>query len=154
MSFPLISYKNLDTWIPSTDADEIDVPNNVLTDMQGINFRNGYIETAIAPDTTTNPTEIQDDIDAGYELLSAKGFTHSSKGNTTVYILYKYDSAHLVKIWLTGAKPSDSRAMARVLIFSGISSTISTFIPANVVVSLHHIKHPLIKRRFIFIKAG
>ena len=102
MSFPLISYKNLDTWIPSTDADEIDVPNNVLTDMQGINFRNGYIETAIAPDTTTNPTEIQDDIDAGYELLSAKGFTHSSKGNTTVYILYKYDSAHLVKIWLTG----------------------------------------------------
>ena len=87
MNFPLIRHKDFKAWIPSTDIDEIDSPEGVLTEALNVDFRNGYIENSQNAVAVAHPTLIQDDITAGYELLSMKGFTHSDKGNTTIYIL-------------------------------------------------------------------
>jgi len=106
MNFSLIQHKGFEKWIPPSDIDEIDAPPGVLTKALNVNFRNGYFENSEAAIGVSHPTEIQDDIDDGYELLSIKGFSHSEKGNTTIYILYKSDvggpPTHLLKFWLTG----------------------------------------------------
>lgn len=102
VNFPLIRHKDFKAWIPSTDIDEIDAPEGVLTEALNVDFRNGYLENSQTAVVVAHPTDIATDISNGYELLSMKGFTHSDKGDATVYILYKYTTVHLVKIWLVG----------------------------------------------------
>jgi len=100
-NFPIIRYRGFDTWIPETDIDDIDAKGNVLTDVSNISFRNGYIENVHSPESVTLPANVQADIDAGYELLTTKGFTHSTQGYVAFYALYKLISGqHTLKFYV------------------------------------------------------
>lgn len=101
MNFPVQRLRDFQGWIPEIDADGVDMKQEYLADVENIDFENGFIRNAAAPTLDSLPTEITTLVSGGYEILSAKMFTHTSQGDCTVYVLYYYGGgSHFVRIFL------------------------------------------------------
>lgn len=91
-NFPLVRYKATDTWIPETDIDGTDANESILSEVNGIEFNNGFFENMQTLNGDSIPSNIQalleEPADPIYELLSVKSFRHSEQGYHTVYILW------------------------------------------------------------------
>lgn len=99
-NFPLIQYKNFEQWIPETDIDGIDAKPEILSSVSNVDFGNGFIETSKGRGSAVLPSLVSDDIRSGdYDLLSSKKFTHSAKGDNTVYVLWDKTSL-LLKVYI------------------------------------------------------
>ena len=101
-NFPLLRYRNFDTWIPEIDIDGTDAPVNILSDVTGFDFKNGYVSNNYTGTAVTLPSNIVTDIADGYDILSSAIFTHSTQGTKFVYILWKTASSSL-RIYLDNA---------------------------------------------------
>lgn len=88
-NFPLIRYKDIQNWIPETDIDGTDAPNNIISSIKNFDYRNGYIETSGSLESVSLPSNVQTQIDNGYNLLSFIYFTHSTQGLTSFAVLWK-----------------------------------------------------------------
>ena len=86
---PSARFTDIQGWIPESDVDGIDVGTKFLSDSSNIDFENGFLQVAYAPTLSELPSAISTQISAGYSIVSAKFFNHSSQGLCTFYVLYK-----------------------------------------------------------------
>jgi len=102
-NFPLVEFRNFDSWIPTTDIDGIDAKANIIADVSSMDFENGFIQNSFGSIKVVLPTNVSADISAGYSILSSKKFSiFYSDGlhNHTVYILYKGTTYHYLKVYV------------------------------------------------------
>ena len=97
---PRTRIKDIKGWIPESDVDGIEAPENILADVENVDFKNGFINCAIKPSSMSLPSGVSASVLDGYEILSVKHYRHSSRGECFFYLLYKYDSAHLYKYYI------------------------------------------------------
>ena len=97
-NFPKITFKNLEGWIPESDADGVDVDSKYVSDMHALRFGNGYVENNVSIETLTLPLNVSTLITNGYDLKSSFNFTHSTQGEVTIYVLYKSSAISTEKL--------------------------------------------------------
>ena len=92
--FPVKRYRDHQGWIPESDIDGIDAKDVYVSDCENVDFNNGFINNAAAPIAQQLPTLVSLAIvNDGYSLLSTKFFTHTTRENCELYILYKYETS-------------------------------------------------------------
>lgn len=85
----ILDFNILDTWIPPSDIDGVDAKPNILSEVENIEFGNGFIENTIKVTSQPLSLYIQQQIDYGFnEILDVKVFTHSRLGEKVLYILW------------------------------------------------------------------
>ncbi|MHB9147706.1 MAG: hypothetical protein ACYC2U_04730, partial [Candidatus Amoebophilus sp.] len=102
MANPIVKYKDFQGWIPETDIDGVDAGTKFLSEAINIDFENGFLRPCVSPVVEATPTEMDADLAAGYNIVSAKMFTHSTQGLCTFYVLFKaITGTYYYKFYLT-----------------------------------------------------
>lgn len=91
MVFPIVRHTNFEGWIPEEDVDGIDIKNTILSKAVNVDFENGFLSTAPAPQTVTLNAAIADSVANGYAFASVKHFydSRNSRGDVVFYAMYK-----------------------------------------------------------------
>jgi hypothetical protein len=98
-------FANFENWIPSVDADEVDIDKNYLRDIINADYRNGFISNAASPTAIAFPIAIQTLITAGWEIISYKYFYHPTQGDTYITILYKLvTNVHTLRFFINATE--------------------------------------------------
>jgi len=88
MNLAFIEFRDMQGWSPEDDIDGLDTNGQVASEAVNVDFGHGYFRNMKSPITITLPSNVSADIVAGYSLLSAKDFTHTTEGDKTFYVLW------------------------------------------------------------------
>uniref|UniRef100_A0A6H1ZGD1 Uncharacterized protein n=1 Tax=viral metagenome TaxID=1070528 RepID=A0A6H1ZGD1_9ZZZZ len=88
MNLAFIEFRDMQGWSPEDDIDGLDTNGQVASEAVNVDFGHGYFRNMKSPIAITLPSNVSAGIVAGYSLLSAKDFTHTTEGDKTFYVLW------------------------------------------------------------------
>lgn len=97
-AFTKISFKNINGWIPESDADGVDINENVASDISVFRYKNGFLENDLDAESITLPSNVSTLISSSYNLKSIHKFSHSEQGDKTLYVLWKTSASDTDKL--------------------------------------------------------
>lgn len=90
MKYAVTSQENIQGWSPETDVDGLDTGGKLLSEVNNIEYRHGFVRNVRDGDSIAFPSAVITAINTdSYELLSGRRFTHGTQGVNELYVLWK-----------------------------------------------------------------